>query len=482
MSEKNEKLGLLLLFDCIAVILSTFGTLFIFQMVSHESDVNLMIVSCFFVGIKILLMGIGDITGIAKKIWIACILVLVANVIVFGINIFMAFGISKGLIGITFLVDIVFVIISHLIWGKIFAVALNEKKERKAWLNNKDDDDDTTEEEYDDIFASLVTKDGSTNEIDTVAINQKIKESDKMLEDEEDYESEDDEYEDFSEEDFDDYDEEDFVDYEEDDEEEQILFDDKIIEEDVNDKDTYLDEEAFKNLLINEDDLNKVEPENTKVEDEIVDESVDNIEKLPEEAIVVPAIEDILGTKDTLEPKVGTEMSMIKDELPSEDKENLTDTEKRLGSLLNEINASTRNAEHLEATVAEFRKELDTLMPITTDTDIIKTGDVIRDKLKTIIDKQFIVDEVLDDLIRLSKQINKRIDDLDTIEMNLNKRKEALDQKELLYMNKKPVDFEDVDVQILPEEVMLENEESEIIIDQGDLETIKAYLKDHPEV
>ncbi|MEG0681834.1 MAG: hypothetical protein RR335_00850, partial [Eubacterium sp.] len=184
----------------------------------------------------------------------------------------------------------------------------------------------------------------------------------------------------------------------------------------------------------------------------------------------------------TLEPKVGTEMSMIKDELPSEDKENLTDTEKRLGSLLNEINASTRNAEHLEATVAEFRKELDTLMPITTDTDIIKTGDVIRDKLKTIIDKQFIVDEVLDDLIRLSKQINKRIDDLDTIEMNLNKRKEALDQKELLYMNKKPVDFEDVDVQILPEEVMLENEESEIIIDQGDLETIKAYLKDHPEV
>ncbi|MEG0377360.1 MAG: hypothetical protein RR614_02670, partial [Eubacterium sp.] len=86
MAEKNERLGLLLLFDCIAVILSTFGVLFLSQIVNHESDVNLMIISCFFVGIKILLMGIGDITGLAKKIGVACIFILAADIIVFGIN------------------------------------------------------------------------------------------------------------------------------------------------------------------------------------------------------------------------------------------------------------------------------------------------------------------------------------------------------------------------------------------------------------
>ena len=89
---------------------------------------------------------------------------------------------------------------------------------------------------------------------------------------------------------------------------------------------------------------------------------------------------------------------------------------------------------------------------------------------------------LLDDLIRLSKQINKRIDDLDTIEADLTRRKEILDQKELMYMSRKPVEFEDVEVQILPDEVMLESDDSEIIIDQGDLEAIKQYLKEHPDL
>lgn len=128
MAEKSEKLGLLLLFDCIAVILSTYGVLLLFQFVSHDVDTNVMIVSCFFAGIKILMMGIGDITGLSKKLVIAIVFIVVADIIVFGINYFMAFSISSKLLLITAVADIVVILISHLIWGKVFGVSGHSEK------------------------------------------------------------------------------------------------------------------------------------------------------------------------------------------------------------------------------------------------------------------------------------------------------------------------------------------------------------------
>lgn len=499
MAEKSEKLGLLLLFDCIAVILSTYGVLLLFQFVSHDVDTNVMIVSCFFAGIKILMMGIGDITGLSKKLVIAIVFIVVADIIVFGINYFMAFSISSKLLLITAVADIVIILISHLIWGKVFGVSgHSEKKERKEWLSNRDEDQD--EEEYDDIFESLVTKDGNTDEIDTAAVNAGIEEP---YEEEESLFEDDEEFEDFE-------DEELFEEYDEDEIEEEYFEEvEESIEEadeEEDDEDTYLDEEAFKSLLINDDDLTNLEPEeidNDDVEEivteeeqpeEIVDEESETeaAEEIEEEPIVdEKAAEDVQEEEADENEAVsvadlfGTGAASA-DQLDSaispEQKEDFAAIEERLGALLTEINSSTKGTEKLQKTVSDFKLELDNLTPITTDTDILKTGDVIRDKLKTIIDKQFIVDEVLDDLIRLSKQINKRIDDLDTIEADLTRRKEILDQKELMYMSRKPVEFEDVEVQILPDEVMLESDDSEIIIDQGDLEAIKQYLKEHPDL
>lgn len=504
MAEKSEKLGLLLLFDCIAVILSTYGVLLLFQFVSHDVDTNVMIVSCFFAGIKILMMGIGDITGLSKKLVIAIVFIVVADIIVFGINYFMAFSISSKLLLITAVADIVVILISHLIWGKVFGVSgHSEKKERKEWLSNRDEDQD--EEEYDDIFESLVTKDGNTDEIDTAAVNAGIEEpyeeEESLFED--DGEFEDEEFEDFE-------DEELFEEYDEDEIEEEYFEEvEESIEEadeEEDDEDTYLDEEAFKSLLINDDDLTSLEPE--KIDNDDVEEIVAE-EELPEEVIdeeVETEVAEEIEEEPTVDEKAAEDISEEEaddneavsvadlfgagtasaDQLDSaispEQKEDFAAIEERLGALLTEINSSTKGTEKLQKTVSDFKQELDNLTPITTDTDILKTGDVIRDKLKTIIDKQFIVDEVLDDLIRLSKQINKRIDDLDTIEADLTRRKEILDQKELMYMSRKPVEFEDVEVQILPDEVLLESDDSEIIIDQGDLEAIKQYLKEHPDL
>lgn len=504
MAEKSEKLGLLLLFDCIAVILSTYGVLLLFQFVSHDVDTNVMIVSCFFAGIKILMMGIGDITGLSKKLVIAIVFIVVADIIVFGINYFMAFSISSKLLLITAVADIVIILISHLIWGKVFGVSgHSEKKERKEWLSNRDEDQD--EEEYDDIFESLVTKDGNTDEIDTAAVNAGIEEpyeeEESLFEDDEEFEDE--EFEDFE-------DEELFEEYDEDEIEEEYFEEvEESIEEadeEEDDEDTYLDEEAFKSLLINDDDLTNLEPEeidNDDVEEivaeeeqpeEVVDEESETeaAEEIEEEPTVdEKAAEDVQEEEADDDEAVSVadlfgagaaSADQLDSAISPEQKEDFAAIEERLGALLTEINSSTKGTEKLQKTVSDFKLELDNLTPITTDTDILKTGDVIRDKLKTIIDKQFIVDEVLDDLIRLSKQINKRIDDLDTIEADLTRRKEILDQKELMYMSRKPVEFEDVEVQILPDEVMLESDDSEIIIDQGDLEAIKQYLKEHPDL
>ena len=495
MAEKSEKLGLLLLFDCIAVILSTYGVLLLFQFVSHDVDTNVMIVSCFFAGIKILMMGIGDITGLSKKLVIAIVFIVVADIIVFGINYFMAFSISSKLLLITAVADIVVILISHLIWGKVFGVSgHSEKKERKEWLSNRDEDQD--EEEYDDIFESLVTKDGNTDEIDTAAVNAGIEEpyeeEEALFEDDEEFEDE--EFEDFE-------DEELFEEYDEDEIEEEYFEEvEESIEEadeEEDDEDTYLDEEAFKSLLINDDDLTSLEPE--EIDNDDVEEIVAE-EEHPEEVIdeeVETEVADEKAAEDVSEEEAddneavsvadlfgaGTSSAdQLDSAISPEQKEDFAAIEERLGALLTEINSSTKGTEKLQKTVSDFKQELDNLTPITTDTDILKTGDVIRDKLKTIIDKQFIVDEVLDDLIRLSKQINKRIDDLDTIEADLTRRKEILDQKELMYMSRKPVEFEDVEVQILPDEVLLESDDSEIIIDQGDLEAIKQYLKEHPDL
>lgn len=163
------------------------------------------------------------------------------------------------------------------------------------------------------------------------------------------------------------------------------------------------------------------------------------------------------------------------------DEEDFLSIERRLGYLFHEIEKSMKETSYLQGAISDFQKEVENYEPIAGDEKIVAAGNLIREKLKMIIDKQFVVDEVLDDLIRLSKLINKRISDLDVIEAGLNQRKIALDQKDLLLVearNRNPVEPE---IEILPEEVVLENLDSEFIVAEGDYESIRKYLTENPE-
>ncbi len=102
--------------------------------------------------------------------------------------------------------------------------------------------------------------------------------------------------------------------------------------------------------------------------------------------------------------------------LTSDRPEDFESIEQRLGYLFYEMDKSTKETQLLQQAVAEFHQDVGQYTPIGGDDQIIAAGNLIRTKLKAIIDKQFVVDEVLDDLIRLSKLVNKRIDDLDVIE------------------------------------------------------------------
>jgi hypothetical protein len=164
-----------------------------------------------------------------------------------------------------------------------------------------------------------------------------------------------------------------------------------------------------------------------------------------------------------------------------DNEEGFLSIERRLGYLFHEIEKSMKETQYLQGAISNFQKEVESYEPIAGDEKIVAAGNLIREKLKMIIDKQFVVDEVLDDLIRLSKLINKRINDLDIIEEGLNQRKIALDQKDLLMVEARSRNTVEKEVAILPEEVVLENLDSEFIVAEGDYESIRKYLTENPE-
>jgi hypothetical protein len=178
------------------------------------------------------------------------------------------------------------------------------------------------------------------------------------------------------------------------------------------------------------------------------------------------------------EPKVPKDASRIKTGLDfnGDEQGDFSSIEKRLSSLFNEIEQSMEETHYLQNAVTVFQQEIESYQPITGDEKIVAAGNLIREKLKAIIDKQFVVDEVLDDLINLSKVINKRIDDLDMIEAGLNQRKKRLDQKEVLMVETKGRRASEK-IEILPEELIMENQDSEYIVAEEDYETIQRYLK-----
>ncbi len=119
MSNQDERLGSLLILSDLALILSTYGVLFAFNYLIEPINANTWIICTFFVGIKILIVGISDITGIGRYYVVSLLFVLIADVIIFLINQLMAFSLSLRLILFMTIVDMVMVVIAIFIWKRI---------------------------------------------------------------------------------------------------------------------------------------------------------------------------------------------------------------------------------------------------------------------------------------------------------------------------------------------------------------------------
>lgn len=116
MDSNSERLGSLMAFSDIGLILSTYGVLLAFNFLIEPVSINTWIVCTFFVGIKILVEGIADITGIGKSVIVSMLFVLIADGVIILINQLMAFGLSFRMLLIMTIVDLVIVMAAVLIW------------------------------------------------------------------------------------------------------------------------------------------------------------------------------------------------------------------------------------------------------------------------------------------------------------------------------------------------------------------------------
>jgi len=464
MEKNNEKLGLLFLFDVIAILIGTFAVLFITQ---NFSDRNLVTLACFFLGIKGLILGIGDLSGIARKFWVATIFIAIAEALVIGVDYFMSFGVPNTLLLYTAIAELVLVICAHLLWNHQFGKNYEAVQGRKDWLNGENDEEAKTQDEYDELFASLVTKDGNTDSINTEAVNQYL-DNGIDLNDTTNKANE--------------------TEQAKKDDASQKFFDDNLRNE----------------LSVNEADILKIEEDqtdNTPLEetDEVnLSDTSDLFTITPDTTVSDQPETEILTEnkeKDQLDESLGEGnnqgLNLAETDLTVADavqannlileKDNMQQVATELNTIMEEIKTSNATEAELETKIADFKAEMKKIIPITTESDIVETGEVIRDKLKGVIDKQFIVDEVLDDLVKLSKQVNEKIADLNRLEANLNKKQLHLEQKEIISMQKMPLVFEDVDAEEMPAEILLEGEDSEIIIEEGDYELLKKYMRKNPD-
>jgi len=475
----------LLIFDIIGLALSGYAFLLVFQVLTTLPNANAFIILMgMFIGIKVVVLSLYDLNRnlLHKNIpFIAAFISIIGNGIVFGISwVLMPDVPLSFFIGLT-ICDFIFVLIAHLLWwlligkddeGQEIPETPKSIEERKSWLNHSDEEDS----EYDSIFTTLLENEKKGQ--------QKVPESAKpgIYEDEKRYQTS------------------------------EFLKDIKLsLAKNQDEIKPSSETKAMPVTPVNQPSPKPVElinlanpgvikaeaPQDVKKTDPTVAIPVAEVlsaEAQPKKESInmkelfndLPNVErNSLNNNLTPQPEVLNEAMKKKvqspDEAEVENDEDFLSIERRLGYLFYEIEKSMEETHFLQGAVSDFHDAIETYTPIIGDEKIIATGILIREKLKAIVDKQFVVDEVLDDLIRLSKLINNRIDDLDVIEAGLNQRKMALDQKEVLTVEERNHEVVDGDIEIMPEEVILENLDSEFIIAEGDYETIRKYLTQNPE-
>ncbi|NLN97951.1 MAG: hypothetical protein GX127_06185 [Eubacteriaceae bacterium] len=517
MSEQKERLGLILFLDSFALILSTFAVYMITNQMNHQPLIgDLALVLIYYVGIKILILAIADVTGIGRSVLVAIFFAMLANGVVIVVELFMSMGVARQLMLVIAVVDIVLIALVHTV-VKMTAPGYKESKERRKWLADQDQMQDRDHDRLLDNLVSEKTLEDETVDPETAYEESKVDLEPLVLTKEDpvaatgpvimDTQSQEERAEDTSLED-----------------EEPVATQEVFVpeavaaeadaSEDVESSETeksteYFDHELYDDLGVTDEILTDLVTEQL--------EKQDSEEAIPEESITVsedleagdtPHHEATMEEAETIiEPdQVSTSETAhitpvdISEEEPessadevvektvSEEKEAIGEIEysaedtkpvdsialmtksHHLETNLDYMRRSSKQteAEELLNAVHSFSKELDSLEVSYSDEELSKTGNNIREKLKMIVDKQYVLDEVMDDLTHLSQQINMRIDDLDRIENELKRRADVLQKREnALDEIEKPV-AEEIPFVLEPDEILVELDGATVIINKDD--------------
>lgn len=594
MDESNDKMGLLMFIDDIGLLLSTFGVLLVFYLIQGSSVIstNVWIICLFFTGIKILLTGIADITGIARKLWVSVLFIVIADAVIILVNRFMSFGLSNMMLLITMLVDIVVIVLCLLIWKKIVGRdVLEEDARRSAWVK----DESREKPEQINSAGLQAAQPFSTDEFESLFEREEEKEASQEVPGQEQggqalpdgkeelFGTEDDFYATFG----------------------GILGEEDAKPHEAAGRHAFENVEQFDVIHFDDEDFSapetKTEPgmEQEELQAEVDPDLIAPAQDAPAEAGEIPAVPlpedgieetvpagsgqgpDLSGQDDFFdamifaeEPDHPDESAAMPEEAPAEaeqvqaqgeteeaqvsadtesvpengGQEAITDEDiaaarqeaakipkevteqiedeicRELDTIYNRMKASSEKSEVLSRNVENFSREVDEMPAITSAEDIVKSGRLIRSKLRTIIDKQFVMDDVLNEVIETSEKINQRVARLNQIEAQLRERENRLNEQEYRLREKTEEIslFEDftspiqkVDTEgsveryqtigaapeeelpaagageapkteakagkklVRPGEVLLENDEFRILIREEDLDLVRAYLSEH---
>ncbi len=505
MNEQKERLGLVLFLDILALALSTLAVYMITNQLNQQPLIgDLTLVLLYYAGIKALILAIADVTGIGRSVLVAIFFTLLANGVVIMVELFMSMGVTRQLMLIIAIVDVILIAIVHTL-VKVTAPGYKESKERKKWLADRDQIEDG---DHDQLLDNLVSE--KTSEIEAAQVEtQPYKESKVDLEPvllTQNETIETNVTPKF----------EDTAVLSQDDNSATadtitLLAADKqeipVIDDSATESNDYFDNDLYDDLGVTDEILTELVKEQIVPEDETLaeEESGRAQAKETEEAdssLYEATIEETETFVETGKVVTDETARIVPAEVPEEttpSEENESDEAETMALQANDVEdtkpvdsiASMTKSHHLETNldymrrsskqteaeellnaVNSFSKELDCLEVSYSDEELSKTGNNIRQKLKIIVDKQYVLDEVMEDLTQLSQQINMRIDDLDRIESELKRRADVLKKREsALDEIEKPVE-EELSFVLEPDEILVEMDGTTVIINKDDYELL----------
>ncbi|MGN0194467.1 MAG: hypothetical protein ACI39G_05105 [Pseudoramibacter sp.] len=429
MSNQKSRLGLLYLFDCIAVVLGSCVALGISKFVFRaEVRTDLMVIVLFMVAIRLLVLALGDLTGYTQKIWHTVLMVFIAEVCVVAVEYVMVFGLSQRLLIMSAAIDLILVLCAHLIWSRRFKTA--DVQSRQPALDQAGQDEQPLDhEEQED------QQDQQNKKVSWLLRGSVLDDPDEAPEAAEEAEPPEDE--------------------------------EETGEEDSGTAQDWLEDEggeSFEDEAPSETLFTREAEEEPEPADEAPADEVPAEEEMPEEEPEPPVQEE------ALEEPADEAIEEIEEDIEESEEEEAEaqNVEVALNHFIDILSSDAEDqayaeaAGHLKQALAEFSQDRG-------EEPFASTAHTLMNQLDTISGKSDVTADMIDNVIKIAQQV------------------ESIEQVEKVVeapnaTAKKPIEARRVkksDYHIQDGEVLLDSGDSEIIISKEDLELIRSYMKEH---